>query len=86
MNSDLNLFKYYNMDKNDFVKIVKEKYHVEGKECYKCNAMRINPDGGSAQILQGYVVDDYFIDAKTLQVFNKSYFNMINNVEDDENI
>ena len=74
------------MDKNDFVKIVKEKYHVEGKECYKCNAMRINPDGGSAQILQGYVVDDYFIDAKTLQVFNKSYFNMINNVEDDENI
>ncbi|MBQ9035705.1 MAG: hypothetical protein IJ099_07105 [Alphaproteobacteria bacterium] len=85
MSENLNLFKYYNMDKNDFVKIVKEKYHVEGKECYKCNAMRINPDG-THQVMQGYVVDGYFIEAKTLQVFNKSYFNMINNIEDNENI
>ncbi|MBR2273492.1 MAG: hypothetical protein IJ864_01475 [Alphaproteobacteria bacterium] len=73
------------MEKSDFVKLVKEKYHVEGKECYKCNVMRINSDG-TGQVMQGYVVDDYFIDAETLQVFNKSYFNLVNNIEDYENI
>lgn len=70
---------------NNFVKIVKEKCHVQGKECYKSNAMHINSDGTN-EVMQGYVVDDYFIDAATLQIFNKSYFNMINNIEDNENI
>lgn len=85
MDKNLYLFKYYNMEKSDFVKLVKEKYHVEGKECYECNVMRINSDG-TGQVMQGYVVDDYFIDAETLQVFNKSYFNLVNNIEDHENI
>lgn len=85
MNSDLNLFKYYNMDKKNLIQIVKNKYNLQDCVSYKADAYHLS-DGGSAQILQGYVVDDYFIDAKTLQVFNKSYFNMINNVEDNENI
>ena len=73
------------MDKSDFVKIVAEKYPIQENVCYKSNAVHISSEGTSC-IMQGYVVDDYFVDAKTLQVFNKSYFNMTNNIEDDENV
>ena len=71
------------MDKIDFVKIVKDKYHSPGNVCFKANALHLNSDG-SEEVRQGYVVDTYFIDLKNLYIFEKSYFNMINNIEDDD--
>lgn len=70
------------MEKKDFIKLVKEKYHTSGEICFKANALHLEPDG-SEELKQGYVVDTYFIDSDTLYIFQKSYFNMINNIEDD---
>ena len=76
---------YYDMKKEQLIKFVKDKYHIDASICYKANAIHLNMDN-TEQIMQGYVVDDYFVDIKSLQIFNKSYFDLINNIEDTENL
>lgn len=71
-------------EKNINVEFIKKNLNIEATVYYKANAFC--SIGGYNSIKQGYVVDNYFIEKNTMKIYPKSYFYMINNIEDDENM
>lgn len=84
----MNYFKLNNMgqlmeDKKSYY--IKEVQNQKGILCntsFKANAFCNK--GSNNFVLQGYIVDDFFIDIKTKEIFEKTFFYMINNIEEDE--
>ena len=69
------------MDKNIYYQAVKEK-HPEAalKKCYEAIA---NGKVAHQTEMHGFVVDDkYFVNAKTMEVCDKSQFICVENIED----
>ena len=69
------------MDKNIYCQAVKNK-HPEAsiKTCYEAIA---NGKAAHQTEMHGFVVDDkYFVDSKTMEVYNKAQFICVENIED----
>lgn len=68
-----------NQNKEYFFRLVESKYSLGSKSCFAAiGFININ---NQPHVLDGYVVDKYFIDAKTEKIYPIADFSLINNVE-----
>ena len=68
-----------NQNKEYFFRLVESKYSLGSKSCFAAiGFININ---NQPHVLDGYVVDKYFIDAKTEKIYPIAVFSLINNVE-----
>ncbi|MBR2299716.1 MAG: hypothetical protein IJ870_03985 [Alphaproteobacteria bacterium] len=67
---------------NEKIKKILTEKSVQGNLVYHAQADQTK--GDSINIRQGYVVDDYFIDEKTEEIFNKEEFDMIVNLDTED--
>ena len=67
--------------KNIYCRAVKEKHpEIEANTCYEAIANGTKPEETE---IHGYLIDNmYFIDSKTLEIYEKNYFILIENIED----
>ena len=72
------------MKKEQAIAKVKEIYPtVRGRRnCVKANAFF--EEKGIRRVLTGYVIDKYFVDDKTEEIYVTSKFDVINDIEDFE--
>lgn len=62
-----------------FLKKVKEKHNLESSVCYA--AIGFIEVNNQSLVLDGYVVDKYFINATTEEIYPIEKLSLINNVE-----
>lgn len=67
-----------NQNKDYFFQKVEEQYPLESNVCFAAiGFIEIN---GEPRVLDGYIVDKYFIEAKTEDIYPAADFSLINNV------
>ena len=65
----------------DIIKAVRDKYpNAEVKVCYEA---LVNGKGAEQTERHGFVIDElYFVDSETLNVYEKTQFFLVENIED----